>query len=189
MYRKKIVKIFFILFLLIIIFLIYIKYNKNEKIDVKIEQNNTDIYNSNIIKDVEYKTQDKNGNEYLIKSKKGEIDFSNPNIVFLTDVYALIKIKNSEEITVVSDFGKYNSENYDIIFSKKVIIKYLNNKITGEYLDLSLERNSMIISKNVFYSGPENILKADVIEMDIRTKDTKIFMHEQNKDVNISSKN
>ena len=93
MYRKKIVKIFFILFLLIIIFLIYIKYNKNEKIDVKIEQNNTDIYNSNIIKDVEYKTQDKNGNEYLIKSKKGEIDFSNPNIVFLTDVYALIKIK------------------------------------------------------------------------------------------------
>ena len=54
---------------------------------------------------------------------------------------------------------------------------------------MSLERNSMIISKNVFYSGPENILKADVIEMDIRTKDTKIFMHEQNKDVNISSKN
>ena len=30
--------------------------------------------------------------------------------------------------------GKYNSENFDTIFSKNVIINYLDNKITGEYL-------------------------------------------------------
>ena len=35
----------------------------------------------------------------------------------------------------------------------------------------------------------ENILKADVIEINIKTKDTKIFMLENNKKVNIKSKN
>ena len=39
----------------------------------------------------------------------------------------------------------------------------------------------MIISKNVIYTNLENILKADVIEMNIKTKDTKIFMYENKK--------
>ena len=39
----------------------------------------------------------------------------------------------------------------------------------------------MIISKNVVYSNSENILKSDVIEINIETKDTKIFMHEEDK--------
>ena len=47
----------------------------------------------------------------------------------------------------------------------------------------------MIISKNVIYTNLENILKADVIEIDIKTKDTKIFMYESTKRVNIKSKN
>ena len=47
----------------------------------------------------------------------------------------------------------------------------------------------MIISKDVTYNNLENVLKADVIEMNIETKDTKIFMHEHKKKVNIKSKN
>ena len=46
----------------------------------------------------------------------------------------------------------------------------------------------MIISKNVIYSNLENILKADVVEINITTKDTKIFMHSDKKKVNIKSK-
>ena len=87
----------------------------------------------------------------------------------------------TEQITIVSDYGKYNSENFDTIFSKNLIINYLDNKISGEYLDFSLKRNSMIISKNVIYSNLENILTADVIEMNIKTKDTKIYMYDNEK--------
>jgi len=104
-------------------------------------------------------------------------------------VKALISFANSDKITIVSEFGRYNSENFDTIFSKNVIIDYLNNKITGEYLDFSLERNSMLISKKVIYRNLENILKADVIEINIKTKDTKIFMHEDQKKVNVKSIN
>ena len=134
---------------------------KLKKIDI--------IYKSNIIEDVEYNTKDLDGNEYIIRAKQGEIEFSNSNIIFLTKVNAIIKLIDSEQITIVSDYGKYNSENFDIFF-KNIIINYLDNKINGEYLDFSLKRNSMIISKNVIYSNLENILTADVIEMNIKNK-------------------
>ena len=47
----------------------------------------------------------------------------------------------------------------------------------------------MIISRNVIFTNLENIMKADVIEINISTKDTKIFMYEKEKKVNIKSKN
>ena len=47
----------------------------------------------------------------------------------------------------------------------------------------------MIISREVVYSNLENVLKADVIEIDIKTKNTKIFMYEEKEKVNIKSKN
>ena len=65
----------------------------------------------------------------------------------------------------------------------------MNHKITGDYLDFSLKRNSMIISKNVTYTNGTNTLKTDVIEINIQTKDTKIFMYENNNKVNIKTKN
>ena len=98
-------------------------------------------------------------------------------------------MSTSEIITINSDYGKYNSENNDTIFSKNVIINYQDNKIAAEYLDFSLEKNLMLISRNVVYSNPENRLKADVVEIDIKTRDTKIFMYEKDKKVNIKSNN
>tara|TARA_Y100000768_G_scaffold22544_1_gene15354 strand:- start:3726 stop:4298 length:573 start_codon:yes stop_codon:yes gene_type:complete len=190
MHNKKFVKIFIISsFFIIISLFIYIKLLKKNETKLNQEEESEIIYNSNLIKDVEYSTKDKDGNEYLIKAEEGEIDFSNSNIIFLKKVNALIKLIDSEEVKIVSNFGKYNSENYDTIFSKNVIINYLDNKITGEYLDFSLERNSMIISKDVNYSNLENILKADVVEINIKTKDTKIFMYDKKKKINIKSKN
>ncbi len=187
MIKKKFVKIFLIFFL--IIFFISIKLFKKSTDKVDLNSQEDVVYNSNIIKDVEYTTKDKDGNEYYLKAGQGEIDFENSNIIYLTDVYALIKLENSENVTIYSDFGKYNSDNYDTIFTKNVIINYLENKITGEYLDFSLERNLMFISKNVIYNNPDNILEADVIEMNIKNKDTKIFTYEEKKKVKIKSKN
>ena len=89
----------------------------------------------------------------------------------------------------MSDFGKYNTVNYDTIFSQNVNIQYLDNEITGNYLDFSLIKNILIISKNVVYTNPDNILKADVIELDTITKDTKIFMYNSKDRVNIESIN
>ena len=49
-------------------------------------------------------------------------------------------------------------------------------------------RNSMIISKNVIYINVENKLKADVVEINLENKNTKIYMLENNKKVQIEGK-
>jgi len=46
----------------------------------------------------------------------------------------------------------------------------------------------MIVSRNVIYTNEENILMADVVEVNIETKDTKIFMYENKEKVNIKNK-
>ena len=195
MFKKKILKIFFLFFvLLFLVFQIYSKFYKDPEIHKSSQKKNIAINeeenstSSNIIKDVNYVTRDADGNEYTVTSSEGEIDLNNDNILFLTSVKASIKLKNANEITIVSDFGKYNTDNFDTIFSKNVIINYLENKITGEYLDFSIKRNSMIISRNVIYSNLENVVFADVVEMNLKTKDTKIYMYEDEKKVNISNK-
>ena len=195
MLGKKYSKFFFITsFLIFFLIIYYLIFFKSEKINFedkvfKKEIEEELVYNSNIINDVSYKSKDSDGNEYIINASKGEIDYSNPNIIYLTNVEAKIKLKNSEMIIITSDYGKYNSDNFDTIFTKDVKINYLINRISGEYLDFSLKRNSMIVSKNVVYTNLENILKADVIEVNIKTKDTKIYMHEKKNNVNIKSKN
>ena len=141
--------------------------------------------NSNILENVKYVSKDTKGNEYIITAETGEIDYSDPDIIFLENVNALIKLTNANKIKITSDFGKYNSSNFDTIFSKNVIVRYLDNKIVGEYLDFSTTRETMIISKKVIYTNAKNILKADVVEIDIETKDTKIFMYDKNEQVNI----
>ena len=181
-------KIFFLIFFFLLTLIIIIKYfegNNKKKIEIeKIEEN---VYSSNIIRGVKYSSIDLNGNEYIITASTGEIDFKNTDIIFLKDVKAIIILKDDDKVTITSKFGKYNITNFDTIFSKNVVVSYLNNQINGEYLDSSFERNSLIISKNVVYKNEKNILKADVVEIDIKTKDTKIFMYETNKKVNIRS--
>ena len=142
---------------------------------------------TNIIKDVNYSSNDVKGNEYILNAYEGQIDLNNSKIIFLTNVKAKINMINEEIISIKSDFGKYNIDNYNTIFSKNVVINYEDNEIKGDYVDFSLDRNSLIISKNVVYSGPKNFLKADVIEINITTKDAKIFMYEKEKKVKIKS--
>ena len=195
---KKILKILlFFIFLISILYLFYYKFYKIDKtttisptIDTIDNVDDTKLsYNSNIIEDVNYKSTDAQGNQYIISAKRGEIDYSEPNILFLTDVTGLIKLKNSDNIEITSDFGKYNSNNFDTIFSKNVLINYLENRIKANYLDFSLEKNLMIMSGKVIYNNLENILEADAVEINIKTKDTKIFMYENEKRVNIRSNN
>ncbi len=158
---------------------------KKENIEVIEER----MESSNVIEDVSYSAKDAKGNEYFLKASEGTIDQNESNYIFLKSVKANISLKKYKIIEISSSFGKYNINNYDTIFSKNVIITYLENKITGGYLDFSWDKNLMIISKNVILENKNNTLKADVIELNIKSRDIKIFMYEKNKKVNIKSQN
>ena len=196
MQKNFVLRIFLITSFLIFLILIFFKFTNKEQLikqeaeeiqeAQKIEEK---IESSNLIKDVNYTSKDSKGNVYSLNASKGVFYQNNNNYIYLTSLKANINLVNYDMIEISSDFGKYNIDNYNTIFSKNVIISYLDNKIKGEYLDFSLEKNLMIISRDVIFKNNENSLKADVIEMNIETKDVKIFMYEENKKINIKSLN
>tara|TARA_B100002019_G_scaffold290978_1_gene309927 strand:+ start:661 stop:1260 length:600 start_codon:yes stop_codon:yes gene_type:complete len=187
-----------IFFFLLIFFYLELNDNKllvqkNEQLEL-VQKEDSDIeeekiQNSNVIEDVSYSAKDTKGNNYFLKASQGTIDQNESNYIFLKSVKAVINLKNSKLIEISSDFGKYNINNYDTIFSKNVIIKYLDNEISGDYLDFSWDKNLMIISRDVIIKNNDNSLQADVIEVNIQTRGIKIFMYEENKKVNIKSFN
>jgi hypothetical protein len=191
MKRSYFLRVSFIVTVLILLLIIIFNLNLNKKelIEEKKEIVQEEIENSNIIKDVEYKSKDSSGNEYSLKSSEGIIDQNNTNIIYLTSIKASIELKDYNSINISSKFGKYNIDNFDTIFSKNVIIEYLDNIIIGEYLEFSLSKSLMTISRNVVFKNDKSSLKADVIEVDIKTNDIKISMYEENKKINIKSLN
>ena len=196
--KKKI-----IIFTILVLFLIIINHfflknldndqldnsNKNLELEIENEEIEKQTYSSNILENVKYSSIDPEGNEYTIIASEGEIDIKNNQTIFLKNVKASIKLKNSDIILISSGFAKYNAANLDTIFTENVVIENLENKIIGEYLDFSMLRKNIIISKDVVFNNKSNILKTDVIEIDIDTKNVKFYMNEKDKKVSIIKTN
>ena len=183
MNKKTLLQVLMILVIIFISIWFYSKYFKKNLEDTKVgpfiekideNQNSGSTY----INDIDYVSTDVRGNKYQITAKLAEIKIENSDIMFLKEVVAFIFIKDKDVVKITSNFGKYNSKNYDTIFSKNVIVIYPGHKITGEYLDFSFLTNLGVFTTNVIYTGEKTNLFADIIEMDLTTKDTKIFMNE-----------
>ena len=188
MNKKTVAQIFLIFFIFFIVLYSYLKYfNNNSKIlednllkeDSVTNQNNTSTYIDNI----NYVSSDSNENRYQITANQAEIKSENPDLMILTNIVAHVFVKNSDTVKITSDFGEYNSKNYDTIFSKNVLIVYSDHKISGDHLNFSFLKNFAIINKNVIYNKDKTNLFADKIEMNLLTKDTKIFMNDANGEV------
>tara|TARA_A100001015_G_C14856898_1_gene658716 strand:+ start:191 stop:781 length:591 start_codon:yes stop_codon:yes gene_type:complete len=181
---------FFLIFTFVAIsLLIFFKYfNKSGiKNDTKARLEEGINTSESLIEDLKYLSTDKNGNEYKIEAKKGNINKDNPDIIFLENVKAVISLQNSEYIFIKSKFAKYNSKNFDTLFSNSVSIDYSEHVLKSEFLDLSFENNLVSIYDNVQYLSGISSLKADRAEIDILNKKTKIFMENANKKVQINS--
>jgi len=189
MKKNLILRVFSVITLIFFVIFFFFKFNIEDPIQEEPKIIEKNIESSNIIKDVIYITKDSNGNEYKLEAAEGIIDQKENNYIFLTTVKGFISLSDYNLIEISSDSGKYNINNYDTIFSKNVIITYLDNIIKGEHLDFSWDKNLMTISKNVSLKNNKNSLKADVIELNMSTKDAKIFMYEEDKKVNIKSLN
>ena len=166
----------------------YLKYfNDSSKIlkDSLVEKENKNNQNnsSTYIDEIDYISVDTKGNEYQITAEQAEIKVENPDVMFLTNVIGYIFVKDADTVKITSNFGKYNTKNSDTIFSKNVIVVYPGHKITGEYLDFSFLTNLGVFSTNVIYTGDKTNGFADKIEINLTTKDAKIFMNNTGKKV------
>ena len=143
--------------------------------------------NNNIMEDIEYNSIDKDGNQYLIKAHKGEIKKNELNLIVMQKVIAIINVKNSYPIEVYSDYAIYNNLDYDTNFYGNVIIKYIDNKITSDNLDLYFRNNIATVTNNIIYKNLNTTLLADKVEIDLISKNTKIFMSNTTKKIKIMS--
>ena len=67
--------------ILLVLIILNLSQDKKELIEEKKETGQEKIENSNVLKDVEYKSQDSSGNEYKLKASEGIIDQNNNNII------------------------------------------------------------------------------------------------------------
>ena len=168
----------------------YYFYNNKTNANVnKINNNKISINknSSNLIKNISYASTDNLGNKFIIKSETGEINIDNPNIVYMNNVEAIINLINSDPIKIKSNHAKYNKINYETNFKENVLLTYQTHKITSQNLDLSFENNLATIYNKIVYDNNNVKIIADILEIDLITKNSKIFMNNEYKKIKITT--
>ena len=189
MTKKIYIQLFLIFIFLIISLFLFFKYFKKSSFESNSKTNITQTLNTgeSLIEDLKYLSVDKTGNEYKIEAKKGNIDKNNPDIIYLENVEAIVLLQNSELISIKSNYAKYNTKSYDTLFNDSVSVDYGEHYLKSEFLDLSFENNLVSIYDNVRYLSGISSLKADKAEINILNKNTKIFMEDPDKKIQINN--
>ena len=193
--NKKII-IQLILFFIITLFisLFFFKYlvkTKIKKSDTN-ELDHSSISNkefSNIIENIEYTSNDNIGNQYIIKAEYGEIQDKDSNVILMKNVNAEINFHNNEKITISSSQAIYNTINYDTNFKENVFIKYAQHNVRSNNLDVLFKDHKIKLYNKINYNNLNTNILADVMEIDLLTKDLKIYMNENNKKINATYNN
>ena len=168
----------------------YYFYNNKTNANVnKINNNKISINknSSNLIKNISYASTDNLGNKFIIKSETGEISIDNPKFVYMTNVKAIINLINSDPIIIKSNHAKYNKINYETNFKENVLLTYQTHRITSQNLDLSFENNLATIYNKIVYDNNNVKISADILEIDLITKNSKIFMNNEYKKIKITT--
>ena len=198
MQKKIFLQVFLLLVVLIISIIFFRVYFVNKNIEnssnnINIELNKDNLKNkekeSNLIYNIQYVSKDKNGNSYIINSKFGEVNADKQELILLKEVTATINLINSEPINITADNAIYNNTNYNTNFYENVLVVFTQHNITSDNLDLDFQKNLATISNNINYKNLNTKLQADKIEIDLITKNSKIFMYDASEKVKIVSIN
>ena len=185
------------IFVLIVFLFSYFYYSVSK--DNNIEKKNLSLSNldtkeinenfSNKISDIKYKSSDKTGNQYEISSASGESEIENPEVLNLVDVEGKISILNKETVLIYSDFAKYDKDSLNTHFYGNVRLIYGNHNINSDDLFLNFFDKQTLVKNNIYYTDQQNKLFADIIEIDLMTKISKVYMLEKQKKILVEIKN
>ena len=143
---------------------------------------------ANIIENLKYTSEDLFGNTYIINAKSAQVKEGKIDQVKLFEVTAKIIQKDDEIIYINSDVADYNKINNNTIFKKDVNVKYGDQSIDAELIDLDFSKNLIKIEDDVYYKNNNIKVNADKIEIDIESKKSKITMNKIEDKVKIFAK-
>ena len=196
---KKIFQYSLLILLFLVSFLFYYKYffkddkkvelNKSENI---IKKKNPEVNqndgNKNIIQNLKYVSEDLLGNTYTVIAQSATLKEDKVSVVQLFEVNAEITRQNQEVIYIYSNTANYNKINNNTVFKGSVKVKYEDQTIVSETLNLNFEDNLIEILDNVYYVNKNTKINADKVEIDLIYKKLKISMINKNNKVSITSK-
>ena len=187
MNNKTIFQVFLILFVLFLSIFFYINYFYKKDTELVSKKGEIAITNFSesqdvtTIKEILYESYDNEGNKFTIKSKSGTFDEKKMDEINMINVEAKIDLANGTFIRLVSDTAKYNSSNSNTKFIKNVRLGYLGHKINSDNIDVIFTESKIEAYNNMIYRSSDIKLSADKVELDLITKNTKIFMFDNSK--------
>jgi lipopolysaccharide assembly outer membrane protein LptD (OstA) len=163
--------------------------NKFENKNVKNEEKTNFENKNNLIKNLRYEVNFDNNTQYIITSDLSELQYQGEyEIVFMQKVVAKIIDEKNTELTITSDNAIYNNSTYDTNFSENILIKYMDNIIYSDNLDLDFNENIVKIYNNVVYEGVKGKIKTDNVLVNLLNKNVEIFMTNPEKKIMVISK-
>ena len=193
MNKKILTQFFLILVILSTSFIFYRLFLADHTVKLKKsdELENIDISkkNTNQINDVTYYSKSLDDNIYTIKAEFAEINNDNPDFMLMTNVKGKFMLKNSDIIEITSKKANYNSINYNTNFYQDVLVTYEGHQINSDNFDLFFDKKLGTVYNNIVYKDLSNTLLADKIDIDLITKDSKIYMLDKSEKIKIKHLN
>ena len=198
MKSKSIIQILTLILIIVSLYLVGTKlfFNDPYLSDIEIENTNNlskkptsfdseEVTELSLIENLQYKSIDSMGNEYIINCESAVSNIDDENILNLKKVSAIVYIKNKAPIFIDSDFAIYNKNSFNTNFYGNVKVINDLTKILSENLDLIYEDNlvNLYNIKEVFYDKTKLI--ADNVKFNLLTKDININMNDKNKKIGI----
>ena len=81
-----------------------------------------DEIKSNLIYNIEYVSEFKNGNFYVISSEYGELIYDQPELIKMKKVTAIINLNNASPIKIFAENATYNNINNNTSFYEDVLM-------------------------------------------------------------------
>ena len=196
--KKKVLQYSLLVLLIIGSILFYYKYftvdikkNENDISKDVIEKKNTEVNQAsagkNIVENLKYISEDLLGNTYTVTAQSATLNEDELSEIQLFEVNAQIVRKNQDVIYIYSKTASYNKINNNTVFKKKVNVKYGDQTIDSDILNLNFQNNLIEILENVYYVNQNTKIKADKVEIDLLYKKLKISMINKKDKVNITS--
>ena len=140
------------------------------------------IKNKNIFTNVEYKSQNSDGQIFTTKADESSLDPNKPELINLINPYSVTKLKKDNSlIEIKSENGIFDKSKNIVMYKDNVTIKNKNYLITSRKAVHFSSRNIIIISDAVVMKdltmGLSHIIYCDKIEIDTVTNNTVATMN------------
>ena len=146
------------------------------------KESEEEIKNKNIFANVEYKSQNNDGQIFTTKAEESFLDPNKPELINLINPYSVTKLKKDNSlIEIKSENGIFDKSKNIVMYKDNVTIKNKNYLITSKKAVHFSSRNIIIISDTVVMKdltmGLSHIIYCDKIEIDTVTNNTIATMN------------